>query len=182
MSDESGERLHHVCGGCGTVCTADVHEVIDGLERDLRRSRRENSRLRADLADKHRKDPRVGQIAEVLEFWKERWGKARTKIPLDGERAAKVRAQLKIGRTVPELKLAIEGVAYSPHHMGENEGGKVYVDLVTILRSERTTEAHIRRALENGHVLPSDAARGPENASQRPVFNEKHQGQWSAAA
>jgi biotin operon repressor len=69
----------------------------------------------------------------------------------------KVRARLREGYSVDDLKLAIDGCHKSPFHMGENEGQKRYDSMELIFRDS----SHIQQFIEIA------------GAPQTPVLSEK---------
>lgn len=76
------------------------------------------------------KDP----TAEIFDYWVEKMGKTST-AKLTSDRKAKIRARLKEGYTVADIKQAIDGCSASPFHMGDNPNGKTYNDLELICRN-----------------------------------------------
>lgn len=60
-----------------------------------------------------------------------------------GDRKQKVRSRLREGFTVEQIKRAIDGVAQSPWHRGENPGGREYTDLTMICGSPAKLEQFI---------------------------------------
>jgi hypothetical protein len=73
-------------------------------------------------------------ILNIFGHWCSRMKKANnTKLTKD--RKAKIKARLKEGYTVDQIKQAIDGCARSPYHMGQNDQGTVYDDLTLICRN-----------------------------------------------
>ena len=72
------------------------------------------------------------------------------------KRKQNVRARLKEGYSVQQIKLAINGVLLSPHHQGKNANGTIYDDLELICRDGEHLEKFERFA--NG-----DGVRGSPN-------------------
>ena len=64
----------------------------------------------------------LDEVREVFAHWQEVLH--HPKAILDSKRKSKIRARLKAGHTVEDLKQAIDGCASSPHHMGDNDRGK----------------------------------------------------------
>lgn len=69
---------------------------------------------------------------------------------LDAKRRKRIREALKLGYTVDDLKMAIEGCARSPYHMGDNDNGMRYDSLDLIFRSAE----HIDRFIAIYHNPP----------------------------
>lgn len=67
----------------------------------------------------------------------------------DKERA-KIRARLREGYTVEELKIAIDGCHVSPYHSGNNDDGRKYQNLELILRDATKVNQFIELAAQKG--------------------------------
>lgn len=74
----------------------------------------------------------------VFNHWQTVHSKAKAK--LTNQRLQKIKARIKEGYTQEQLCKAISGVKHSPYHMGKNDTGTVYDDLVTILRDGSQVE------------------------------------------
>lgn len=74
----------------------------------------------------------------IFDFWVERRKKPQHR--LTPKRRQKVSARLKEGFTARELCEAIAGIAYSKHHMGENDRQETYDDLELICRNPENVE------------------------------------------
>lgn len=86
---------------------------------------------------------------EVFEHWQ------RTLSPKskpDKKRMGLIKARLKDGRTVEELKLAVDGCAASPWHMGENDRRTKYIDAELIFRDA----AHVERFMALGEQAKAE--------------------------
>ena len=83
----------------------------------------------------------TAQISEVFIHWQTVFGKEKSK--LSDERKKKIRARLKEGFTVVELKNAINGCFHSDFHRGENEQRKSYDELTLILRDTAHVEQFV---------------------------------------
>ena len=81
----------------------------------------------------------------VFAHWVEVMGKGK-RAQFDRKRLAAVEKQLAAGRTVEELKLAIDGCKLSPHNMGQNETHTKYDDLALICRDAEHVEKFIALA------------------------------------
>ena len=107
--------------------------------------------------------PEGKHIREVFEHWQT----ARTHplAKLTRERAAKIRARLREGYSVEDLKAAIDGVEQSPHHRGENDEGRIWDDLELICRNGSKVEMFRELARGAGRVTP--ISRAPNRAPNR---------------
>lgn len=79
---------------------------------------------------------------EVFEHWKQRMSK-RPNTVFGSKREGKVKARLREGYTVAQLKLAVDGCAQSGFHMGDNPDAKLWNDLELICRDETKTDGFI---------------------------------------
>ena len=78
----------------------------------------------------------------------------------DKDRKA-LQALLASGRTVDELKLAVEGLFQSPHHLGENDRHTPYLAFEFVLRS-KNVDAFIALAEESHASLPPPSEAKPD--------------------
>lgn len=85
-----------------------------------------------------------GDVLQVFEHW--RTVMATPKSILDKKRRAAVQARLAEGRTVEDLKAAIDGCAKTPHNMGVNDRGEKFNDLELICRNGPNVERFMRNA------------------------------------
>ena len=79
---------------------------------------------------------------EVFEYWKMVMNK-KGRCMFSAKRAGKIKARLKDGYTIDEIKDAIDGCSKSSFHMGANSGGKKYNDIELICRDEAKLEGFI---------------------------------------
>jgi hypothetical protein len=82
----------------------------------------------------------TGQEVELFRYWQTAMGKPQAK--LTPERRAKLRARLKEGYTPEQIRLAIDNVAGSSYHRGENTNGQEYADLTLICRNGSKLEQY----------------------------------------
>lgn len=80
----------------------------------------------------------------VFSAWVGSTGKTRS--ALDAKRRRLIRSRLNDGYTVDDLRLAVTGWQFSPHHRGENDRGTVYNDLGLILRDADHVDAFLEYA------------------------------------
>jgi uncharacterized phage protein (TIGR02220 family) len=77
---------------------------------------------------------------EVFAYWQRAVGKPEAKFTAD--RRAKIRARLREGYSVDDIKKAIRNVAESTYHRGENANGHEYCDLTLICRNGSKLEGY----------------------------------------
>ncbi len=94
--------------------------------KELKNEKKEPKTLMSDKSD--------DTIQQVFNHWKIVMGKT-NQTKLSSDRVSKIKARLKDGYTVEQLKQAINGCASSSHHMGENDTGTVYDGIDLIFRN-----------------------------------------------
>ncbi len=106
--------------------------------------------------DPKKPDPKklaeAAAVQAVFDHWVRVMGKDRSK--LDESKAKKIRARLREGFSVDDLKTAIDGCRSSPHHMGQNDTGTPYNSVVSVFKDGTRVEEHVeraRRARPNGN-------------------------------
>lgn len=110
-----------------------------------------------DVTRNQRSEPRA-DIAEVFDFWRSETGRTRSR--LDPKRARRIAARIGEGSTVDELKAAIRNRRNDPFLMGQNDTGRVYDGIETLLRDAAQVERLCALAAP-GRVLAT--ARRPFN-------------------
>ena len=98
-------------------------------------------------------------VREVFKHWQAVM--AKPKALLDDKRARAVKARLAEGRTVEDLKQAIDGCAQTPHNMGSNDRGEKFNDLELICRNGPNVERFLANATapprpEGKHPVPDE--------------------------
>ena len=88
----------------------------------------------------------IGFVREVFDYWREVMGHPDAKLKAGSKRARAIRARLKDGYTVEQLKQAVDGCRASPHHRGQNATGTVYDDLELICRDDVHVEQFMAKA------------------------------------
>jgi uncharacterized phage protein (TIGR02220 family) len=78
-------------------------------------------------------------VRVVFEYWQEKFQHPQAKLTPERERV--IRARLKDGYTVEEIKRAIDGCHSSPFHMGQNESNKIHDGLDLICRNGSKLES-----------------------------------------
>jgi len=92
-------------------------------------------------------------IQEIFDYWVKVMNKPKAK--LIPARTTKIKARLKEGYTVDEVKLAVDGCAKSPHNMGDNDRCTVYDDIELICRNGVKLERFIAIANKPKHFNES---------------------------
>lgn len=75
-------------------------------------------------------------VMEIFDFWRDVMKKGSTTKPI-ASRINAVKARLKDGYSVDEIKQAITNCSLSEFHMGKNDGGTLYNDLSLICRASK---------------------------------------------
>lgn len=89
-------------------------------------------------------------VREIFEFWKVELNHSKSKLDLKRERA--IKARLKDGYTVDDIKLAITGIKLCPHNMGQNDRNTVFDDIELICRSSSNVDRFISaHEIKNGN-------------------------------
>lgn len=78
-------------------------------------------------------------VLEVFKFWQKETGRSKTR--LVPERRDKIRARLRQGFTIQDLKDAVTGATLSEHHSKNQE----WLDITTIFKNGSVVENHIAR-------------------------------------
>ncbi len=85
----------------------------------------------------------VERIQKIFDYWCLKLNHPRAK--LDDKRKAKIKAALKLGYTVEQLMLAIDGCSKTPHNMGATNG-RIYDRIGLIFESADNIERFIHNA------------------------------------
>lgn len=101
---------------------------------------------------------------QVFEHWRTVMGKTAAAL-FTKERRAKVRARLAEGRSVADLKLAIDGCSKTPHNIGQNDTGERWDDLELICRNG----ANVERFMGNARTPPKPATSPPAIRREEPT-------------
>jgi uncharacterized protein YdaU (DUF1376 family) len=84
-------------------------------------------------------------VGAVFSYWQNQRGHDRAK--LDDKRSKAIRARLKDGYSVEDLCRAVDGIAKSAHHMGQNDNRAVYDDIELICRSAVNVDKFVKLAV-----------------------------------
>lgn len=163
-------------------------EELSALEYKLRQSAKSEVALRRELARQHSEGPHAEQVREVLEYWLAKCHKSsRTKIPMDGARAQKVRSRLNQGFTVDDLKEAVDGCArlpfVGPHgRVATNAAGTQRQDDIELICRDETYVERFRGYAKQPidlreHRDKQALERGVENAERRAEKDEQRREQ-----
>jgi hypothetical protein len=110
---------------------------------------------------------RAGQALYVFTFWK--FHRKHPKAIFDAKRKRIVEDRLKAGYTLDRLVLAVRGVQFSPHHMGENDKKQVYDSFEIIFRDGKQVETFEALAAASDEDERRRAAEGALAADRPPV-------------
>ena len=80
------------------------------------------------------------QVREVFDHWVSKLGKDPQRTKLTADRRRKVQARLRDGYGVERLKRAVDGLASSSFHLGENDQGRRYDDISLVCRNGEKVE------------------------------------------
>ncbi|OED40256.1 hypothetical protein ACH42_17240 [Endozoicomonas sp. (ex Bugula neritina AB1)] len=89
-------------------------------------------------------------VTEIFQFWQTTLNHPQSR--LDEKRRKQIRAALKIGYSVDDLKTAILGCAMTPFNQGKNEQGQKYDGLHVILKNADQIDRFINTALNQGVI------------------------------
>lgn len=81
------------------------------------------------------------QVREVFDYWQRRLGKKAAKLTSD--RISKIQARLREGYTVKQIKVAVDSLASSAWHRGENDKSRAFDDITLICQSGSKLEGFI---------------------------------------
>lgn len=108
------------------------------------------------------------ELLEIFEYWKNTWGK-NEQAKFTEKRKKAVRARLKEGYTVEQIKLAIYGCSVTPHNNGTDQkgDGRIYDCLELICRSGDNVE----RFAGNASAIASPAQQKQSDAVSDALTN-----------
>ncbi len=129
------KKIHDIIDAAnGLMClpegVPDSPPTVTGQSPDRPRLSPLDTDTDTDTEQKHYRE----QVHSVFDFWLEIMAKGgNTK--LTPERKSKIKARLREGYSVDEIKQAIVNCSKSEFHMGVNDNGRKYDDLTLILRN-----------------------------------------------
>lgn len=113
-------------------------------------------------------------VQQIFEFWQVTLNHPHSK--LTNDRKARIKARIKEGYTVEQIKTAINGCKSSPYHMGENDHGKVYDDIELICRNGSKLEQFVgygsTNAKQNGQPRQGGKGYDPKKDIMSPEWDE----------
>ena len=107
----------------------------------------------------------IAKVEEVFTFWRELLSTPRSR--LDADREKKIRAMLKIGYSVEDLKLAVIGCAFSDFHAGANDRHTRYQDIELICRHAKNVDRFIAIAEREGERLMRERRERAQQADEK---------------
>jgi hypothetical protein len=110
----------------------------------------------------------------IFEYWRVTMGKGHT-VKFGNDRRQKVRARLREGYTVEQIKRAIDGCAGSAFHRGENDGHREYNDLTLICQTSAKLEQFIEMGPPVSTVVRSSEDLEPDIERQRELVELQKQ-------
>ena len=105
-------------------------------------------------------------VVAVFEHWSSTlWKRFHDVAPkLTDGRRKKIRSRLGEGYTVEQLKAAIDAVTRSPHHMGENDQGKAWIEIDLVFRNAEKVDGWLTKPVTpirmNGRNGPLQSREG----------------------
>ncbi len=125
-------------------------KVLRKRQRDRERvasgpsANRSESPRKTETETETEKETSERPVVLVFEHWRDVMKTPRS--ILDDKRRRAVKARLDEGRSVDDLKAAIDGCAKTPHNMGVNDRGEKFNDLELICRNGPNVERFMRNA------------------------------------
>ena len=152
---------------CHTMVT-DSHtssQSVPQIEREIEKEKKETI---SSTSDDSSTGKAVDHCLELFRYWIQATGRNENQLKLSRERRSRVRARLRDGYSVEQIKRAIDGYAASSWHNGDNPAGKRYDTFDLIVRSGEKIEQGIEFAnaatqrqqpATNGRRFDADATR-----------------------
>lgn len=151
------------------AATPEVEKEVE-KEVEVEVEKRQTNGANAPVEPAKKRGPdRSSESQEVFEYWQQELNHPRAK--LDAKRDKAIKARLKDGYTVSDLKAAIDGIQKSAHHMGENDRNALYDDIELICRDGPHVDKFIKLANGPNLTRMSSAARKTLSAAQRWIEN-----------
>lgn len=113
-------------------------------------------------------------VLELFQYWLRATGRAGGQTKLTDKRRTRIRARLRDGYTVRDLRAAIDGCANSAFHKGENDRNQRYDDLELIFRNGENVEKF--RDMDGG----GEPAPTVESGAQRAMREALSKGDMDA--
>ncbi len=134
-------------GNVGKTDSASKVGNSDGLSRNLPGAKSEiPTRTPIEPSDEPSITPYSppSPAREVFDYWRQVMDHPRAK--LDSKRRNAINARLKEGRSVEDLKRAVDGCSVTPHNMGQNKHRQRYDDIELICRNSPNVERFMGNA------------------------------------
>lgn len=120
-------------------------------------------------------EPTGGPADLVFEHWRTVLAK-NSRTAFDAKRKGAVKARLKDGYTVEDLKRAIDGCSKTPHNQGNNDRGEKFDDLELICRNA----SNVDRFKRNAEHPPSPNSKGRATEADKDWDNFDQEA-WAAS-
>ena len=131
---DENSRVHHA----STRVKAEGRKEGKGKERKGK-ERKEHKTL-VQTPPEPKPDSVLSQVTEIFHFWCDTMKKNRAQNKITPKRDKAIRARLKEGYTVEDIKLAITGCSKDAFSMGQNDRGKPFNDIELICRTGEKLE------------------------------------------
>lgn len=133
LSDYLGGRLSN------QQVSVYLRQIADWIDEPLKEQQEAN---KAKEGKDEKEEPLTPQARWLFEYWVRATHRDRSRTQMTPARKTKLLARLKEGYSVEDIKRAIDGVANSSFHQGENERETKYDDLLLICRSGDSVEKY----------------------------------------
>lgn len=147
---------------------------LANAERELRKLRRNLTRLENELTHQRQIQRDGAVIAEIADYWREVCNHPRAVVEVEGERAGKVWARIKGGHSVEQIKRAIRGAGAYPYQryaerFKEQQPNSIRRDdLAFICASDARIELLCEYANKDQRYLQSEPPPGPADPPMHP--------------
>ena len=132
-------RLKVTQGLVITILNYDFYQTASNYERQTEKSSKGTIKTR--MGKEY-----TSEVQETFHYWRKVMGHPKAKLTAD--RRQKVRARLKEGYSLEDIRKAVDGCKASPHHMGQNDTGTIYDDLTLICRTGSKLEFFMNKVGE----------------------------------
>jgi hypothetical protein len=96
-------------------------------------------------------------VESIFSYWCEMTGHTRAR--LDPKREATIGAMLRVGYSVDDLCLAVDGCVASPYHQGMNDRNTVYDSIGLIFRNADHVDKFMRLGVRARHIIDRSTKR-----------------------
>ena len=112
--------------------------------------------------------PANDDVRNVFNYWRERTGRTK-QTKLDSKRSAIIRARLRDGFSIADLKLAVDGITNDPYYIGANDRGKNYTHVSFVFRDAEHVERFMESAPGSKQPLPPRVNAAPPHPQTHPT-------------